>query len=106
MNKKLWVILVLVAFIGLIVAIGISDLEMPGADENVGGVANRYAEEVGAGERDPFINTDKGDLLLFMFAIGGAAAGFWLGYNCRDLFDKERVGKFPKSGGECRVSKS
>jgi hypothetical protein len=106
MSKNLWVFLVLVAFIGLIVIIGVSDLEMPGADENVRSIANRYAEEVGAGERDPFINTDKGDLLLFMFAIGGAVAGFWLGYNWRDLFGKDRAVKFSKPEGECRASKS
>lgn len=105
MNKKLWVILVLVVFLGLITVIGMSDLEMPGADESVGGIADRYAKEVGAGVRDPYINTDKGDLLLFMFAVGGAAAGFWLGYNWRDLFGKEKVEMLHRSGGKGHVSK-
>jgi hypothetical protein len=105
MSKKLVMILALVVFIGLITAIGISDLKMPGADEKVGAIANQYAKEVGVEEREPYINTDKGDLLLFMFTIGGAAAGFWLGYNCRDLFGKEKVNNFQKSGGEGYVSK-
>lgn len=89
-NKMIWLI-VLIALVGLVVFIANSDLEMPGADEHVGGIANYYAEKVGAGERDPYINTDKGDLLLFMFALGGAFAGFWLGYNWRDLFGKKTI---------------
>lgn len=91
MNSKTIGIIVLIAFIAMVVFIANSDLEMPGADEHVGGIANQYAEKVGAGERDPYINTDKGDLLLFMFALGGAIAGFWLGYNWRDLFGNKPV---------------
>lgn len=105
MSKKWLIALVILAFIGLITAAGTSDLEMPGADVTVSAIADKYAQEVGAGVRTPYINTDKGDLLLFMFTIGGAAAGFWLGYNWRDLFDKEKVGKFQQSGGEGHVSK-
>lgn len=105
MNKKLIVFFVLLAFVGLIIAVGTSDLKMPGADVQVSGIADKYAKEVGAGKRAPYINTDKGDLLLFMFTIGGAAAGFWLGYNYRDLFGKEKVSKFQNSGGEGHVSK-
>jgi len=89
MNNKLVWLIVLIAFVGLVIFISNSNLEMPGADEHVGGIANQYAQEVGAGERDPYINTDKGDLLLFMFALGGAGAGFCLGYNWRDLFGKK-----------------
>ncbi len=87
----LWVALFLL--ISLIVFVGVTDLKMPGADEKVGGIAERYAKEVGAGKREPFINTDKGDLLLFVFALGGAIAGFWLGYNWRDLFGWPAVSK-------------
>jgi len=99
MSKKLVIILVVVAFMGLITAIAVSDLKMPGADVRVGSIADRYAKEVGTGTRDPYINTDKGDLLLFMFAIGGTVAGFWLGYNWRDLFGQEKGSELQKLGG-------
>lgn len=89
MKSKYLGLLILLAFISLIVFVATSDLKMPGADEKVGLVVEKYAQEVGTAERDPYINTDKGDLLLFLFAVGGAMAGFWLGYNWRDLFGKE-----------------
>lgn len=76
-------------FMALLIYLGVSPLSMPGADERVNSVAEKYAREVGAGERPPLINTDKGDLLLFVFATGGAVAGFWLGYNWRDLFGRQ-----------------
>jgi len=91
MKSKYIALVVLLAFIGLVVFIGTSDLKMPGADEKVGQIVEKYAQEVGTQEREPYINTDKGDLLLFLFALGGAAAGFWLGYNWRDLFGKMPV---------------
>lgn len=50
----------------------------PGVDETV---VEKYAKERGREARDPLINTDQGDLLLFVFlaagAIGGFAAGYW-----------------------------
>ncbi|MHB1406290.1 MAG: hypothetical protein ACYCV0_11960 [Desulfitobacteriaceae bacterium] len=84
-----WIILFL--FLALLVYLGTSSLSMPGQDVTVTGIANKYAQEVGAGEREPYINTDKGDLLLFVFALGGATAGFIMGYNWRDIFGKPTV---------------
>lgn len=86
--SRSWKLIIPLLAIALIVFLGVSDLKMPGADQKVNSVANKYAAEVGAGERAPYINTDKGDLLLFVFAAGGAIAGFWIGYNWRDLFGK------------------
>ncbi len=86
-NWGKWTLLVLV--LSTIVYLGMSPLSMPGADEKVNNVAEGYAREVGAGERSPFINTDKGDLILFVFTIGGAVAGFFIGYTWRDLFGKQ-----------------
>lgn len=74
------------AFFLLLVYLGVSDLAMPGADEGVSQAVAVYAQEVGAGERPPYINTDKGDLLLFVFATGGAVAGFVLGRQWDRLF--------------------
>jgi cobalt/nickel transport system permease protein/cobalt/nickel transport protein len=58
--------------------------------ENWGGVdvsvVEKYAQEYGREARTPYINTDQGDLLLFVFALAGAVGGFVLGYNWRKLF--------------------
>lgn len=53
-----------------------------GVDETV---VEKYAEEHGRPARDPVINTDQGDLLLFMFLIGGLIGGFAAGYYWRVL---------------------
>jgi len=87
LGKWKWVIVLLILAGGIF--LGTRNLYIPGADDRVNAVANKYAKEVGAGERPPYINTDKGDLLLFIFAAGGALAGFWLGYSWRDLFGKK-----------------
>lgn len=82
--------LVVLTFLALLVYLGTSSLSMPGADEKVGEVAAKYAGEIGVSERPPLINTDKGDLLLFVFAVGGAVAGFYLGYQWRAIFGKAK----------------
>ena len=53
-----------------------------GVDESV---VEKFAEEHGRPSREPFINTDQGDLLLFMFLIGGIIGGFAVGYYWRTL---------------------
>ncbi len=53
-----------------------------GVDESI---VEKYAEEHGRPPRDPFINTDQGDLLLFMFLLGGSVGGFFAGYYWRKL---------------------
>jgi len=55
----------------------------PGVDETVVG---KYAKELGREARDPFINTDQGDLLLFLFALAGTAGGFVMGYYWHKVF--------------------
>lgn len=64
----------------------------PGVDETV---VEKYAEELGRSARDPFINTDQGDLLLFLFALAGAVGGFIMGYYWHKVFVAGR-----KNGGE------
>jgi hypothetical protein len=54
-----------------------------GVDETV---VEKFAQEHGRFARAPFINTDQGDLLLFVFLIAGIAGGFVLGYLWRKLF--------------------
>lgn len=55
----------------------------PGVDETV---VEKYAKELGHEARDPFINTDQGDLLLFLFALAGGAGGFIMGYCWHKVF--------------------
>lgn len=57
--------------------------EWAGVDETV---VEKHAEAAGRPARDPYINTDKGDLLLFFFLIAGTAGGFLAGYCFRELF--------------------
>ncbi len=49
-------------------------------------VVEKYAEAAGRPAREPYINTDQGDLLLFVFAMAGVIGGFTMGYYWRDLF--------------------
>lgn len=60
-----------------------------GVDESV---VEHFAEKAGRKASEPLINTDQGDLLLFVFLIAGAAGGFIAGYSFRGLF--------PPSGGD------
>lgn len=57
-----------------------------GVDESV---VEKVAEEHGRPAWKPFINTDQGDLLLFVFLLAGTAGGFVMGYNYRKLFTKK-----------------
>lgn len=54
-----------------------------GVDENV---VEKVAEEHGRTAWTPFINTDQGDLLLFVFLLAGIVGGFVLGYYFRKIF--------------------
>ena len=64
------------------------DTQWSGVDETV---VEKFAHEAGRTARDPYINTDQGDILLFVFLLAGVAGGFVLGYYFRDLFSEKRV---------------
>ncbi|MGE5575636.1 MAG: hypothetical protein ACM3TT_00380 [Syntrophothermus sp.] len=54
-------------------------------------IVEKFAEDLGGVQaREPFINTDQGDLLLFVFALGGFGAGFTAGYLWRILFAEKQ----------------
>lgn len=59
-----------------------------GVDESV---VERFAAEHGREAREPLINTDQGDLLLFVFLLAGAAGGFVAGYYWRMLIAEQRT---------------
>lgn len=50
------------------------------------GVIEKFAKEGGLEPRRPLIDTDRGDLLLFVFLVAGVAGGFTMGYYYRKLF--------------------
>jgi len=54
----------------------------PGVDESV---VEKYAKEHGREAHEPLINTDQGDLLLFVFLLAGTIGGFAAGYCWRVL---------------------
>ena len=64
-----------------------------GVDESV---VEKYAEEHGRAPRDPFINTDQGDLLLFVFLLGGIVGGFAAGYFWRVLTEQKNTTQHAK----------
>lgn len=57
-----------------------------GVDE---AVVERIARESGRPPAEPLINTDQGDLLLFLFLAAGAAGGFVAGWSARTLFGRK-----------------
>ncbi|MFZ3208116.1 MAG: cobalt ABC transporter permease [Geobacteraceae bacterium] len=59
----------------------------PGVDESV---VEKYAKEHGREAWTPFINTDQGDLLLFVFLLAGTVGGFVAGYSWRMLVSEKR----------------
>lgn len=58
-----------------------------GVDVNV---IEKYAADAGREVQEPIINTDQGDLLLFVFALGGAVGGFVAGYFWRKLLSEQK----------------
>lgn len=70
-----------------------SSEKWPGVDESV---VEKYAKEQGRQAHEPLINTDQGDLLLFVFLIAGTVGGFAAGYYWRILM----VEKAPGNGKE------
>ena len=54
-------------------------------------VVENIAKEHGREAKASLIDTDKGDLLLFVFLLAGAAGGFAAGYYWRVLISERRV---------------
>ncbi|VAX16020.1 Core component CbiM of cobalt ECF transporter / Cobalt ECF transporter, additional substrate-binding protein CbiN [hydrothermal vent metagenome] len=61
-----------------------------GVDETV---VQAFAKEAGMPARAPYINTDQGDLLLFLFLVSGFIGGFVMGYCYKQLFAPEHKRK-------------
>lgn len=88
MNKQKYNCLFLIIIILMFVSIIYTSLkfdEISAADENTGIIIKEVAKAAGVEEKDPLINTDKGDLLLFVFCFSGLIAGFALGHSWKDI---------------------
>ena len=81
-------------FIGIIALVFLMSYQHPassadkwsGVDESV---VEKYAKENGREARKPLINTDQGDLLLFVFLLAGTIGGFAAGYSWRMLVSEK-----------------
>jgi len=65
-----------------------SGAKWQGVDESV---VEKVAHEHGREAHTPLINTDQGDLLLFVFLMAGAVGGFAAGYYWRNLMEQGKV---------------
>ncbi|BCR03740.1 hypothetical protein DESUT3_08090 [Desulfuromonas versatilis] len=82
--KRLFLILLVVGSLGWGPALAEEEKpRWPGVDETV---VEKYAKDLGREARDPYINTDQGDLLLFLFALAGGIGGFIMGYYWHKVF--------------------
>jgi ABC-type cobalt transport system substrate-binding protein len=73
-----------VALIALPVVTGFAAEKWQGVDETV---VKKIAREHGREPGEPLINTEQGDLPLFLFLLAGAAGGFAAGYYWRKLME-------------------
>lgn len=91
---KVWAAMA-ASFLALLVgASAFMAIEWAGVDE---AVVERFAAELGRAPWTPFINI-QGDMLLFMFTVGGLLSGLALGYLGRGFFDHRRAA--PDAQGE------
>ncbi len=77
---SLLIVLSLLAAYCLLPAVVSAAEKWPGVDESV---VEKYAKEHGREAHEPLINTDQGDILLFVFLIAGTVGGFVAGYSWR-----------------------
>lgn len=68
-----------------VAALSVEGNKWSGVDESV---VERIAKEHGRAPRPPLINTDQGDLLLFVFLLAGAFGGFTAGYYWRKIAER------------------
>ncbi len=84
MKKTLLAILILIALCGLFFPLCISAAaEWSGVDKTV---VEKFAKEAGRPPSEPLLTTERGDILLFVFLVAGAAGGFVGGFYFRQLF--------------------
>ena len=78
-------LLLLAVFFCILPAVTSASEKWSGVDESV---IEKVAKEHDREAREPLINTDQGDLLLFVFLLAGVVGGFIGGYYWRALVEK------------------
>ncbi|MCX8069339.1 MAG: hypothetical protein N2738_02420 [Thermodesulfovibrionales bacterium] len=63
-----------------------SEEKWKGVDE---AIIEKIAKEHGREPKEPLINTDSGDILLFAFLSAGALGGFAIGYYWRVIIEQK-----------------
>lgn len=86
MRYRCGVLLFIVIMIPAIVFAGEKNEKWEGVDK---AVVERIAKEQGREASEPFINTEQGDLMLFLFLTAGAVGGFIAGYSYRALAEQK-----------------
>ncbi len=86
MKFKVRSFLVFILLFTVYVSLSTASEKWPGVDESV---IEKVAKEHGREAKEPFINTDRGDLLLFVFLLAGVVGGFIGGYYWRVLTEKK-----------------
>jgi len=85
--NKLLIILIACFCLSLTVNTKAEEGKWEGVDSKV---VEKYAKMYGRTPKEPLINTDQGDLLLFIFTLFGSAGGFVMGYNYRKIFKEQK----------------
>jgi len=86
-NKKFLVLgLILLLVHCCLPLVAAAEEKWAGVDDTVVG---KYAKEHGREKRVSYINTDQGDLLLFVFLLAGVLGGFTAGYSWCLLVNKK-----------------
>ncbi|HIJ59396.1 MAG TPA: cobalt transporter [Nitrospirae bacterium] len=65
-----------------------ADEKWKGVDEVI---IEKIAKEHGREPSEPIINTEQGDLLLFLFLLAGLLGGFAMGYYWRIILEQKRL---------------
>ena len=87
-KKRLALGVVLLAINCLAPLVARAEEKWSGVDDTVVG---KYAKEHGREKRVSYINTDQGDLLLFVFLLAGVVGGFTAGYSWCLLVHKKNA---------------
>jgi ABC-type cobalt transport system substrate-binding protein len=89
MKFKVRSILIFILLLTVHLSLSTASEKWSGVDESV---IEKVAKEHGREAREPVINTDRGDLLLFVFLLAGVVGGFIGGYYWRALTEKKVAG--------------
>jgi hypothetical protein len=87
-KRAIWIVLffILVTIHSSLFTAAFASEKWQGVDESV---VEKVAREHGREAKTSLINTDQGDLLLFVFLLAGVVGGFTAGYYWRVLMESK-----------------